>query len=113
MKTGNITPIAPFILTMEFPYVLHTLARRGDLKGDIKTAIIHFGHLSFQFIGPEYSTILYLQTLSELCTNFGISAYNAAYLELSIRINCPLLTMDKPLKKAAKKAGVNVSPRLG
>ena len=35
---------------------------------------------------------------------YNLSSYDAAYLELSIREGLPLATLDKDLKKAAKKA---------
>lgn len=112
MEQGHISPIAPFILTMEFPNVLHTLVQRGELKGKIETALIHFEHLGFDIIGAEYSAALYIQAISELCSIYAISAYDAAYLELAIRQKCPLLTLDKKLLKAAKKAGVNTALKL-
>jgi predicted nucleic acid-binding protein len=36
----------------------------------------------------------------------GLSVYDAAYLELALRRRLPLATLDRALKKAAKKAGV-------
>ena len=39
---------------------------------------------------------------------YGLSSYDAAYLELSIRESLPLATLDKALKKAAKKAEVEL-----
>ena len=112
LESGHLAPLAPFILTMEFPNVLHTLARKGALKGNIETVLIHFEHLGFDIIGAEYNALLYIQTLSELCSRYDVSAYDAAYLELAIRLECPLLTLDKMLKKAAKKAGINTAPKL-
>ena len=38
----------------------------------------------------------------------GLSAYDAAYLELAIRAGAPLATLDKALRTAARKAGVTV-----
>ena len=35
-----------------------------------------------------------------------LTVYDAAYLEIAIRENCPLATFDKALKSAAKKQGV-------
>ncbi len=32
--------------------------------------------------------------------------YDAQYLELALRLGLPLATLDKDLRKAAKKAGV-------
>jgi predicted nucleic acid-binding protein len=112
LETGHITPVAPFILTMEFPNVLHTLARRGELKGNIESALMHFEHLSFEIIGTEFNAQLYIQALSQICSLYEISAYDAAYLELAIRMDYPLLTLDKRLKKAAKKAAIDVAPKL-
>ena len=39
---------------------------------------------------------------------YDLSAYTAAYLELAIRHNAPLATLDTGLQKAAKRAGVPV-----
>ncbi len=38
----------------------------------------------------------------------GLTAYDAAYLELSIRHNAPLATLDDQLQKAARSAGVKL-----
>jgi predicted nucleic acid-binding protein len=39
---------------------------------------------------------------------YGLSAYDAAYLELSIRRGAPLTTLDGKLQKAARRAGVEI-----
>jgi predicted nucleic acid-binding protein len=41
-----------------------------------------------------------------LARTHGLSAYDAAYLELSIRHSAPLATLDDRLQRAAKLAGV-------
>jgi len=41
-----------------------------------------------------------------LAREYGLSAYGAAYLELSIRHGAPLATLDGKLRKAAQKAGI-------
>ena len=38
----------------------------------------------------------------------GLSAYDAAYAELALRLQCGLATLDAPLRKAAKKLGLRV-----
>jgi len=43
-----------------------------------------------------------------LAREYALSAYDAAYLELAIRYEAPLATLDSRLEKAAKKAGVIV-----
>ena len=55
------------------------------------------------------------QTVSEsvayilpLARDYGLSAYDAAYLELAVRHNAPLASLDASLQKAARKAGVPI-----
>jgi predicted nucleic acid-binding protein len=55
------------------------------------------------------------QTVSESVSNLlplgrvhGLSAYDAAYLELAIRLSAPLATLDTNLQKAARRAGIKV-----
>lgn len=43
-----------------------------------------------------------------LARTYGLSAYDAAYLELSIRHNAPLATLDDKLQNAAKSAGIKI-----
>ena len=43
-----------------------------------------------------------------LAREYSLSAYDAAYLELSIRNGAPLATLDDRLEKAAKQAGVAI-----
>ena len=53
--------------------------------------------------GPYYS-----ESLLHLCTEYNISSYDAAYLELAKRKKAILCTMDENLLSAAKKHGVAV-----
>lgn len=42
----------------------------------------------------------------QLARRYTLSAYDASYLELALRLGLPLATLDEDLQKAAKKAGV-------
>ncbi len=44
--------------------------------------------------------------IPELATRFGLTTYDAAYLELALRMDAPLATLDKDLKRAAREAKV-------
>jgi len=46
--------------------------------------------------------------VAAISREFKLSGYDAQYLELSRRLNLPIATLDKDLRKAAKKAGVHV-----
>ena len=43
-----------------------------------------------------------------LADAYKLSSYDAAYLELAIREGLPIATLDKDLKKAVKKAGIEI-----
>jgi predicted nucleic acid-binding protein len=45
-----------------------------------------------------------------LAREYGLSAYDAAYLELAMRHGLPLATLDRKLQKAAARAGVQIFP---
>jgi predicted nucleic acid-binding protein len=46
--------------------------------------------------------------VASISREFKLSGYDAQYLELARRRNFPIATLDKDLRKAAKKAGVPV-----
>lgn len=48
----------------------------------------------------------YIRRLCEVARTYGLSSYDAAYLELAIRIDAQLATLDKELVAAANACGV-------
>ena len=50
----------------------------------------------------------HVQDVLPLARSHGLSAYDAAYLELSMRHSAALATLDDRLKKAAKTEGVTL-----
>ncbi len=58
-------------------------------------------------IDPETSLHVAGET-SGLARQYGLTIYDAAYLELAMRLGATLATSDAALAKAAKKAGVAV-----
>jgi len=57
----------------------------------------------------EVDTATFAHALSDtlqLARRYKLSAYDASYLELALRLGMSLATLDEDLQKAAKKAGV-------
>lgn len=57
----------------------------------------------------EEDTATFTRAFSDtlnLARRYCLSAYDASYLELALRLDLPLATLDKNLQKAARKAGV-------
>lgn len=44
----------------------------------------------------------------QLAREYGLTSYDAAFLELAMRLGLPLATMDRQLTDAAEKAGVAI-----
>ena len=53
----------------------------------------------------------HLKDVLPLAREYSLSAYDAAYLELSIRQNAPFATLDKKLRSAAQRAGITIFER--
>lgn len=48
----------------------------------------------------------------ELALEHGLTSYDAAYLELALRLDLPLATLDKALSNAVRSAGGRLVPEL-
>lgn len=46
------------------------------------------------------------RTIASMCRRYALSAYDAAYFELAMRLELPLAAKDGPLVEAARKAGI-------
>ena len=49
------------------------------------------------------------ETCLKLCATFGLTAYDASYLQLALAMDSPLATLDKALIRAAEAVGVDVA----
>ena len=58
--------------------------------------------------GPEAA----LNSISDLTEKYGLSVYDATYLELALRLRLPIASRDAALNQAAKVAGVKTLVRL-
>lgn len=79
--------------------------RRGRLTPDeTAQALQLLGRLPLRVDDrPGFSLAADLLALSRA---HRLSAYDAAYLELALRLSCPLATLDRALQAAAQGAGV-------
>lgn len=82
--------------------------RRGRLSAAQKTAFVE--ELLKLPIKVETAPVrAALEGHSALAEQYGLTAYDAAYLDLALRKGLPLVTHDKLLRAAAKKAGVTIA----
>jgi predicted nucleic acid-binding protein len=85
------------------------VAIRGERLGYIEGSMIKLflellEDIDFQ-LDLEASTRA-ITDLTELARFYRLTPYDAAYLELAMRLSVPLATLDKDLRRAAEQAGV-------
>jgi predicted nucleic acid-binding protein len=96
---------APWLLQLEFTNVLRTACRRGSLSVAAAREIVDqiaLLPIRIDASPPQPATLL------SLALRFQLSSYDAAYLELALRLQLPIATRDADLAEAAWAAGVGV-----
>ncbi|WP_339057044.1 type II toxin-antitoxin system VapC family toxin [Candidatus Regiella endosymbiont of Tuberolachnus salignus] len=102
---GNV--LVPSVWCLE---VANVIARAENKYGLTEARSSEFIHtLQKMHIKVDPATCLYaMGNTLQLARNYNLSAYDASYLELSLREGWPIATLDEALQKAAKKAGAKL-----
>jgi predicted nucleic acid-binding protein len=105
--TDEDTIYIPFLWWYEIANVLTVSVKRKRLK---YADIININQLlySYKFITDSNSGVDYTEKLLELAHTYELSAYDAAYLELAIRKEGVVGTLDGNLRNACIKYGLTV-----
>jgi predicted nucleic acid-binding protein len=97
--------IAPALWRYEIANGLNMALRRGRIERDDLTWIYEeIKNLDIRVVDDEQSP----ETLVRTAQSSGLTGYDAAYLELAIRLNAKLATNDKQLEVAASRAGLDL-----
>jgi predicted nucleic acid-binding protein len=113
LRGANV--VVPAIWPLEIANALVVAERRHRLKLTETSRFLSLIEGLDIVVDPGTSARAFGETLS-LARRHGLSAYDAAYLELAVRDALPLATLDEDLKNAARKLGlkpVEVPPRKG
>lgn len=96
----------PFIWRAEFAAVLLALSHNRRLPPAKAPVILDaIDRLDLVYDASPPSS----RTLVEIGRRHSLSAYDACYLELAMRLRLPLAARDAPLRKAAARAGVRLA----
>ena len=93
----------PLLWRQEFVNAMVVLERRRRLKA--ADAAQAFAELADMNLATDRELVK-LDALAGLARRFKLSAYDATYLELAMRLRLPFACRDGPLKAALPKAGV-------
>lgn len=97
---------APALICWEVANILWKKTRRGELNAADRDAMLDsFDDL---MIGMERATPSQTRRLLILSDSHGLTAYDAAYLELALRLGADLATLDEKLTKGALSDGLTV-----
>ena len=105
-KEGS-TIFVPSLWHLEVANALLVAVRRklmSDVERQTALALLSQLRLSVDDETPRQA----FSKISELAAQHSLSAYDAAYLELSQRKSLPLGSRDEPLRSAARKCGVRL-----
>ena len=102
---GKITLIVPGLHYVEFANVLRTLVMRRELDAGLAREIYEL-HMEapLELAEPERRTLL------ETALKYGATAYDAAYISLSLTRDAHLITAEKTTTPWITKLGASVEP---
>lgn len=99
--------VVPSLLALEIANVVAKLESKGVVtEADSQRYIAVLGRLNISV--DQATAARALGDTLNLARRYKLSAYDAAYLELSLRSGSPLATLDTGLAKAATAAGVSI-----
>ena len=98
--------IVPFLWAYEISNALVMAHRRKRLAvGEINEILDNLGALPIRIDRPEPESVMKLPALA---LDQELTVYDAAYLELALRLGLPMATKDKALKRAMANSGVKL-----
>jgi predicted nucleic acid-binding protein len=105
-RLNDESVIVPPIWKLEVLNVLLVALRRKRIR---QAEAIRFLEMLKQFpIKTEETDFQDFESLLLLANSHGLSSYDAAYLDIALRMGLPLASLDKNLLQAAKKTGVKL-----
>lgn len=106
-RMGDESALVPAWWFVELTNVLALAERKGRIASE-KTAEFIATIESFSLDVDDQAPGRAFTHLLPLCRAHQLTSYDAIYLDLAMRRHVPLATLDEPLRKAAKKLGVEM-----
>lgn len=106
-RLGRSEAVASAIWPLEVANALLTAERAGRIEPDAAnrfSALV----LDLPIVIDPVERRRPLDSVRPLARSHGLSAYDASYLELALRLGIPLATLDTRLSEAARAEGVGL-----
>jgi len=108
-RVGDAGAVVPALWRLEVLSGLQVAVRRGRIDVAYRDASLNDLRSLVIAIDPGTNRQAWSATL-RLCDRYGLTPYDAAYLELALRRQLPLATLDRELIRAA---GAEKVPLIG
>jgi len=102
---GKEEYFVPMVWRLEFPDALLAAERKRRIERQTRLEALE---LAAALALRVDTAPIDMKIISALAERHGLSAYDAAYLELAMRQGCGLITLDRALADAAIAAGIAV-----
>ncbi len=96
----------PGLWYLEIAHALVRAERKGDISRAKSEEFLGDMRESMRPFEDDAAMAVRVGRVTDLAREYGLSAYDAAYLELALRKRVSLATHDQALRKAARRAGV-------
>ena len=106
-EQGNVW--APNLLLWEEANVLLMAQRRGRLSQAQRVEALQL-IASLGLALDDAAPVVVWQDVIQLADQMGLTSYDAAYLELAMRLGTPLACRDKALQHCCQQLGVQLQP---
>lgn len=106
-RLENESALVPELWFLEVANVLALAERKSRIEAERSVEFIHqISKLQMQ-VDTDAAGRAFTEVL-DLARDHSLTAYDATYLDLALRRNLPLATLDEPLRKAAKRLRVKL-----
>lgn len=106
VSTGPLF-LVPGFWFVETANILLVLQRRKRISASDRATYLNSLE-GLRFPIDDESPLIAYHAVSDLAENYGLTAYDATYLELALRRKLGLATRDEALNRAAKRLGVKI-----
>ena len=105
VTAGDLELVVPDLWIYEMTNLLIVAQRRGRIKADrIEEGLTLIS--SIPWTAQDHRSQLAWLRMTRFASRFSLSGYDAAYLELSDRLQIPLFSFDDSLRSAARQLGL-------
>ena len=107
LQRGTVVVVVPALFYQEISNVLLMAYRRKRINREVLSQYIDVvAMLPLKVDTAAATQSSTMKTVCELAEQHGLTTYDASYLELAIRFDLPLVTLDSDLYNAAVEVGV-------